>query len=174
MKIKLLIVSVLSALFCVSVFANPYAKCIEIKNDKGRLQCFDTIQKKEKAVSLPSVEKKVKAVPSPSVEKGSSSSATTQPAIPVADDLFGLEQRVVTEMRKQGEDQLTSTISKVTMGPYKKFTITLANGQRWKQTDSQRLSLRINDIVVIRKAALGSFLLKKQGSKASRRVKRVK
>lgn len=50
--------------------------------------------------------------------------------------------------------------------------ITLDNGQVWKQVDSSSLRLRVGDAVEIERASLGSFMLKKQGSKRSMRVSR--
>ena len=50
--------------------------------------------------------------------------------------------------------------------------VTLDNGQVWKQVDASNLRLRVGDTVDIERASLGSFMLRKKGSKRSMRVSR--
>ena len=69
-------------------------------------------------------------------------------------------------------DSLGATVSKLQRYSYDKVLITLDNGQVWKQIDGSNLRLRVGDAVEIERASLGSFMLKKQGSKRSMRVSR--
>lgn len=54
-----------------------------------------------------------------------------------------------------------------------KLTITLENGQIWRQLDTKRFPLNVGDAVIIRSASFGSFKLAKESSSRSIRVKRL-
>ena len=69
-------------------------------------------------------------------------------------------------------DHLTATVTKLQQYAYNKVLITLDNDQVWKQIDTSSLRLRAGDAVEIERASLGSFMLRKQGSKRSMRVSR--
>ncbi|MCZ6503043.1 MAG: hypothetical protein O6945_11070, partial [Gammaproteobacteria bacterium] len=56
---------------------------------------------------------------------------------------------------------------------YKKLTVTLDNGQIWRQLDNNPLPLKSGETVVVRAALLGSFLMEKQSGGVSIRVKRL-
>ena len=56
---------------------------------------------------------------------------------------------------------------------YKKLTVTLDNGQVWRQLDNRPMHLKTGEAVVVREASLGSFLLEKQSGSRSIRVKRA-
>ncbi|MGH1422437.1 MAG: hypothetical protein ACRBEQ_11525 [Hyphomonas sp.] len=72
-----------------------------------------------------------------------------------------------------GLEKLVVNVVSIDQDPYKKVTITLENGQIWKQTDSRRISTRNVETAEIRKAALGSFKIKLDGGSAFK-AKRVK
>lgn len=93
--------------------------------------------------------------------------------------LFGMsaeEQLVVVRMEEPGEQikEIETGISKLRYSRTGKAVITLDSAQIWQQMDSQKLHLSENDRVVIRRASLGSFFLKKAGSKKSMRVQRIR
>jgi len=70
-------------------------------------------------------------------------------------------------------DQIQARVVKVTKSSYKKLTVTLEGGQIWRQLDSKPMLIRKGDVVLIRAAKLGSFLMQKQSANGSIRVKRV-
>jgi hypothetical protein len=93
------------------------------------------------------------------------------------EDLFGktgdeVGRTVEEATGSERIDSLSATVTKLQQYSYGKVLITLDNGQLWKQIDTSNLRLRAGDAVVIERAALGSFMLKKQGSKRSMRVSR--
>ena len=53
-------------------------------------------------------------------------------------------------------------------------TVTLENGQIWKLTNVDVFRAKVGDSVVIKRAALGSFLMNEVNSKRAYRVKRLK
>jgi hypothetical protein len=93
------------------------------------------------------------------------------------EDLFGKTcdevQRTVQEATgSERIESLNATVSKLQQYSYGRVLITLDNGQVWKQVDSSSLRLRVGDAVDIERASLGSFMLRKKGSKRSMRVAR--
>ncbi len=158
------------------VDSHALAKCAAIQQNDKRLECFDQLASLK---SEPERENKITSVAEKPTDGSTStiatatvtSTASRQP-LSINTDTFGKENSVLQELKKQ-ETSITATVVKVTYGAYKKFTVTLDNGQRWKQSDSRRLRLKPNDTVIINRAALNSFLLKKQNSNSTRRVKRV-
>lgn len=73
---------------------------------------------------------------------------------------FDLFDRTDTQ-RLEEVDNLESTIASAGQDGYGRWTVTLANGQTWKQTDSNRLNrARRGDAVTLRRGALGSFFMR--------------
>jgi len=70
--------------------------------------------------------------------------------------------------------KVESTVRSVNSGPDGKWVITLADGARWLQIDSRDLPIepRPGHKIVIRRAALGSYLANVYGQTA-RRVRRI-
>lgn len=73
-----------------------------------------------------------------------------------------------------GVDRLDTTITSVRQNPYGKWLLTVKEGSVWMQIDSRELSFPpvVGDRIVIRRAALGSFLANVRGQPAIR-MKRV-
>ena len=93
--------------------------------------------------------------------------------------LFGMSVQEKLEVARRESatekiDQIEAVISEMRYSRTGKPIITLDNGHIWQQLDSENLRLSENDSVVIRRASLGSYLLKKAGSKRSMRVKRIR
>ncbi|MCI4645857.1 MAG: hypothetical protein MRY64_13840, partial [Hyphomonadaceae bacterium] len=68
-------------------------------------------------------------------------------------------------------DEITYAITDVDRDAYGKVIVTLENGQVWRQTDSGRTP-RNPEAALIKRAALGSYMMKLDGSRAIR-VRRV-
>jgi hypothetical protein len=93
------------------------------------------------------------------------------------EELFGqnskeVQRTVEAATGAEGIDSLDAQVTRLQQYDYDKVVISLDNGQVWQQIDSSSLRLRVGDDVVIERAALGSFMLKKSGSNRSMRVSR--
>jgi len=80
-----------------------------------------------------------------------------------------LEQKLAL----QRSDMIEATAQQVSRSAYSKLIVQLDNGQIWRQLDSAPLRLVKGDVIVIRKARFGSFLLAKKTGSTSIRVKRL-
>jgi hypothetical protein len=103
---------------------------------------------------------------------------TMSTAAPDAQSLFGAsdaEAKRIVEKTLEIEqiDQIEATITNVRKSASDKLTVTLDNGQVWRQLDNKSLHLKSGDGVIIRKASLGSFLMEKRTGSRSIRVKRA-
>jgi hypothetical protein len=94
------------------------------------------------------------------------------PASESAEKDFGL---AAGRAAKQSEiDSVTSVIAEVAHQRDGRFLVTLANGQRWAQSELEsKASVEAGDTVTVRRASLGSYLFVTKSGIATR-VKRVK
>ncbi|WP_293646889.1 hypothetical protein [Thiolapillus sp.] len=126
--------------------ASGWQNCRSISNDSERLACYDRY-----ALALD----KETAPPTTEEQKAA----------------FGLPQKSPAE----NLHDISSRISKVETASRGKRILILENGQTWRQVgSSSQPRLAAGDTIVIEKGALGSFVLKKQGSNRSLRVKRIR
>ncbi len=162
-----------------------------------RLSCYDRVIDEDSAsasdnVSSPQSEEQPKAsqtetasraVPPPTAEPATDEKKLETTSVDEGSQsqeaLFGMnaaEQLDVARRESATEriDQIEAVISEMRYSRTGKPIITLDNGHIWQQLDSENLRLSENDRVIIRRASLGSFLLKKAGSKRSMRVKRIR
>jgi hypothetical protein len=148
-KIFLILTLLSAATFTVQAKIDTQAlqACSTIKNDQSRLLCYDKII----------------------ASKPSKQSSNTELAV-VAND-FGLEHKDINGERAE---EIKAVVISIKKTPYGKLIINLSNGQQWRQNDSERMSLRKSDTVVITRGAFNSFLLKKDGQNRTIRVKRTK
>lgn len=74
-------------------------------------------------------------------------------------------------------EELTANVTAVVFNPLGRFTVTLANGQIWKQLDADTGTARFKnkggDVVTISRGALGSYNLVVEGRSAMFKVKRI-
>ena len=83
-------------------------------------------------------------------------------------------QRTVEEATgSERIDSMNAQVTRLQQYDFEKVVISLDNEQVWKQVDSSSLRLRVGDDVIIERAAFGSFMLKKVGSKRTMRVSRM-
>ena len=98
---------------------------------------------------------------------------------PSPEELFGLSndslQKVVSETTGvKVAREITSTIRRISSAN-RNDVFHLENGQTWMKTDGgiAAVRLKVGDEVVIRKAALGSYSLRKRGRSRSIKVRRL-
>ncbi|MDC2890077.1 hypothetical protein [Psychrosphaera algicola] len=134
-----------------------YAACNSIKADIKRLNCYDKLADR---------------VFSSKGKVAHSDEAVKQAPKKSANSKFGLEHKQYLD--EQSAEQITATVTKVKKTAYGHLKIYLDNGQIWKQTTTDRLKLKANEVIVIERAILGSFTLKKANSNNQYKIKRLK
>jgi hypothetical protein len=166
MRIFVLIVIALLPQF-VSAKETSLFECRKIKDIETRVACYDAI-----------VDLLFPVATTDSQDSEVSVNTAKASTVPNSNSLFGKNaaetNRIVEEtLAIKKIDQLTATVTAVTKNTYKKLTITLDNGQVWRQLDNDPLPLKKGETVVIRSARLGSFLLQKESGSGSIRVSRL-
>ncbi len=123
-----------------------WQECRQLSDDGKRLACYDDYARMlEKKNAPPTVEEQ--------------KAAFGLPAVSPADELKGIQAGI-------------SRIDKSSRG---QRTLTLDNGQVWRQVgSSSQPRLKTGDKVIIERGALGSFVLKPADSNRSMRVKRLR
>ena len=151
MKVKAL--SLFSVFICLMPL-NTYASvkidldsslsnCVKISKDKDRLACFDKLTQRnvesssaekirDKLISKTTPAKLDKAIPSQSINNFS-------------------KQHLKTTLEETGPESITATISKVKKLIRGQWVINLENGQKWQQKDSNKIKLRVGDIIHLKK-----------------------
>lgn len=128
------------------------ADCGRMAADADRLACYDALFRRQEAAA----------------------------AAPVAQEqAFGLseaerQQRERAAGAPPTPDQLTSTVVRVTVRKPHPELLELENGQSWRLLETSRSRIfRVNDRIVIRQGALGSYLASIEGRNGSWRIRRV-
>lgn len=156
--------------------------CRGLTDDDARLICYDAAvdRSRNSGPSRPAPAPAKAATPAPAepaAAAAGTAAATGAAAELSQEDLFGktgdeVERTVQEATGSERIDSLSATVTKLQQYSYDKVLITLDNGQVWKQVDASSLRLRAGDAVDIERASLGSFMLRKKGSKRSMRVAR--
>jgi hypothetical protein len=141
------------------------AKCAAVSDKLDRLICYDNLAATSSSVSA-----------SASIAVAPAAVATNQ------NETFGLKKAAVKKedfgLIKKADveeiEQLYFTVAELDKDAYGSLTITLNNGQVWKQSGSQRFKLKTGQKIFIERAALGSFLLGSDDRNSTIRVKRLK
>lgn len=164
----------LALLFLASpAFAAEQAltECRQIEDVEERVACYDRVVDSQSSTDSDEMRSgDVETVPA---------AETTEPrAIPDAQSLFGTndaEAKRIVEASLDIEqiDQIVAAVTDVRQSATRKLTVTLDNGQVWRQLDSRPMRLSAGEAVIIRKASLGSFLMEKQSGGRSIRVRRA-
>ncbi len=142
-------------------------QCRQIDEITERVACYDKI-----------VDSHVPVDSSDSAEISTPPESAESNTVPDSQSLFGKNdaeaKRIVeTSMAIKPIDQIEAKVTDVRKSANKKLTVTLDNGQTWRQLDNRPMPLKSGETVIVRKASLGSFLMEKQSGSRSIRVKRV-
>ena len=142
-------------------------KCRQIEDIAERVVCYDNIV--DSLFPMDSSDN-VETITSPESPKSS--------AVPDAQSLFGASDaeanRIIEEsLDIEQIDQIVAVVTDAQQSATKKLTVTLDNGQIWRQLDNQSLRLKSGETVIIRKASLGSFFMEKESGSRRIRVKRA-
>lgn len=140
--------------------------CTLIENDFKRLMCYDNV-----IANKPITEKRA----AKSVTRNNEQSAAVAPVVSatpeVKEEGFGLERRV--KVASEEIAAITAGVTKITKTNRGKKVFTLDNGQEWTQVSKETFFADEGDTLIIQRASFGSFLMKKEGSNRTTRVKRV-
>jgi hypothetical protein len=157
--------SILAATAVPAEDSRPPHPCAAVTDAGQRLACYDA------------------AFAPPADDAAHKEDLRAEPAAPEAEpepeiDRFGLnpalrQKREAAKPREEAPDSIEALVVGLARRPTGTQVITLDNGQVWVQTEpDNRGRLSAGDQVVIRKAALGSFLLVTE-SRGSMRVRRI-
>jgi hypothetical protein len=150
---------------------NALAPCIGISSSADRLACYDKLAGR---VSAPKAAP-VAAAPAPAAPAPAASfaAAPAPAAAPTAED-FGLSkvQKAASSSSPPEIKSVTAKVAGFGHSPNRRTQVTLDNGQVWEYQDDPDSLLSIGDSVVIKRAALGSFILLTP-TKHSHRVSRI-
>jgi hypothetical protein len=152
--------------------------CRGLTDDDARLICYDAAVDRSRNSGYSRSAPAAAPAPAQPAAAAAGTAAATGAATELSqEDLFGktvdeVQQTVEEATGSERIDSLNATVSKLQEYSYGRVLITLDNGQVWKQVDSSNLRLRVGDAVDIERASLGSFMLRKKGSKRSMRVAR--
>lgn len=154
-------VALLLALASQAAWADPDAlrRCRALADHAARLACYDAI-----AIATPAAA----AAPGAAPAAAASSLAAPAAAGSLSAARFGLPEE------PSPVDRIESRIEGRFEGWGPRERIRLANGQVWQVTDDSRAAYWLDSPrVVVRRGALGSFLLEIEGVRALVRVRRI-
>lgn len=182
-----IIVSALFALYSPRTFASvPFElslsdvqACKAQEDDKERLSCFDRMflslaPTQPDRVAIFSRDKVPTSLEAQAFNKdvlGGTSESNV-------DNQFGAERLKRKKMaNKEQSPDVNAVAVKITRNRFGKYTVTLDNGQVWRQIQGDTTRLFISEeepVIRIRRGSFGSYTLKVPSSKRPIRVKRVK
>lgn len=153
-------------------------RCEQQQNSLKRLVCYDQVSKNANGyqdVELPDIPQGSAApVARREAQFGQRRQPQPQQQAPqtiATEDNFGKELETLNRERIK---QISSAVVKVVTDPYGKVTLTLENGQVWKQLDNAKMRMKEGEVVTLKRGALNSFGLSKAGTNRTMKVKRVK
>ena len=152
--------------------AEELGVCRDLADDQARLACYDAIVDR----NIDGKDRRPDSIAGKATAAAPAGPGVTDMNLS-QEDLFGksskeVERAVAEATDTERIDSLSATVTRLQKYGYEKVLITLDNGQVWKQIDVSSLRLRVGDTVDIERAALGSFMLRKQGNNRRMRVSR--
>jgi len=161
-------------------------KCRQIEETAERVVCYDKIEDSrfptdsidEDSIDADSIDADSSdADSSVRVELTTPPEATESNVVPDAQSLFGTEDAeakrlIETSLAIEQISEIEAIVTNVRESASEKLTVTLDNGQIWRQLDNQPLHLKSGETVIVRKASLSSYLMEKKSGSRSIRVKR--
>ncbi len=137
--------------------AADLARCAAIAASEARLACYDQLAGRPADAV---------ATPMGGAASSRSAAAPVPPATPTAQE-FGLSQ-AQAHPAPRGPDAIEARVTQLATGAAGRAAVILDNGQTWTVVEEDSLVLATGDRVVIRRAALGSFLMTTPSKRAYR------
>ncbi|MDR7121626.1 hypothetical protein [Rheinheimera soli] len=157
--VTLVAVGLVSSAAFASEVSNQLTQCRAIQNDLKRLVCYDKIGS---------------ATFSHSVSSGTAAieprSTSTEQVQTLSSERFGVEHKGIA---KTAASSMTAQVTAIQQSKTGLWTITLDNGQKWRQISSDGFIIREGDNIVINRGTLNSFLLSKIGTERQTKVSRL-
>ncbi|MBY6187336.1 hypothetical protein KUV89_11960 [Marinobacter hydrocarbonoclasticus] len=150
-------------LACYDQLAEAIAQCSSQEDQLDRLLCYDEFSQIATKATLPAA--------APATAEAAISRAPIAPA--AAPAVSAEAEFGKTTVPAEEIDAIHGVVASIKTDAYGKWTITLDNGQRWRQTESSRYKLKAGDTITIERAFMGSFLLSREGRGGQTRVKRL-
>jgi len=145
--------------------------CAKIPDDSARLACYDA-----------AFGKPASAPRSGAVQASAAAAAATTTVTPASDPAkarqeFGLsetDKRALDPAKADEPSSISATVAGVKKRPTGEWVVTLQDGQVWVQSESYTKAIvKAGDVVTIRKASLGSYVLV-SANRVAMRVRRIK
>jgi hypothetical protein len=167
------------AAFATSVdLKTQLQSCQQISDEEQRLSCFDQIvaQLNNRPEAVPVAE----SVGNPTAlapTRVAETIAVTHQA--VATTAVETQQSVKDEFGLKKPDpvdelqEISSVVKSTALDKRKKLLITLENGQQWQQIDQGYIRIKAGDRCMVKRGAIGSYLLGVEGITKTIRVRRV-
>jgi hypothetical protein len=130
------------------------SQCAAMSDDARRLACYD-------ALFRPSDRAAPTEMQAGPTQPEAAASAVAVPAAAAPEQDFGLsgQQRAKRDAAEESVDEIRAVVVELHGSRVGKPAYTLDNGQRWRQVEAtSRPMFKVGATVVIRKAALGSFM----------------
>jgi hypothetical protein len=167
------------AAFATSVdLKTQLQSCQQISDEEQRLSCFDQIvaQLNIRSEAIPVAEPSGNLTTLAPTRVAETTAVTHQAAATTAvetqqsvKDEFGLKKPdPVDELQ-----EISSVVKSTALDKRKKLLITLENGQQWQQIDQGYIRIKAGDRCMVKRGAIGSYLLGVEGITKTIRVRRV-
>lgn len=144
-------------------------QCSKVDNSLKRLVCYDKLVQRANGLQnsdLPELRQQQRTRVADTKAESVEQNLTKEQA-------FGFEKDI--QIQKEAEfDSIRAIALKIELNPYKRMTITLDNGQVWKEAEKGYAKIKEGDEVIVERGMMGSFYIKKADSKRRSRVKRSK
>ena len=142
--------------------SDQLAQCRNVKNDLQRLICYDKIGTKTFSTAAVVTEEQQSLERAPT--------ANNQVVATTNTDNFGVEHKEVVQ---DLVSSITATVNSIEQSKRGLWTVTLDNGQKWRQISSDGFLLRKGEEVTIERGVFNSFLLTRKGSERQTKVARL-
>ena len=160
--------------------ADTLIECRALPSAVARLDCYDQLADAQTATTNQATKTGTvkRAAPAATVAEAAATVTVEPMASTSQEAVFGKNEAEILKSAQEVVgtteiDQMDARVLEVRKSATGKAVITLDNGQVWKQIDSSNLRLSDDDRVTIRRASLGSFMLRKTDGKVLMRVKRI-
>ena len=155
-------------LFCSTLlFSNgkEATNCADIEDPSARLNCYDSLFRKEEAIEDPVLIEPIKNETEPEIQVKEVEQTKKERS-------FGLPVRV----DKSNDDfQIRDKISKVSQLASLRVDFVLENGQKWRSVEKiRRVRIKPGQEITVSEGFVSGYVLKVVDKKISIRVKRIK
>jgi hypothetical protein len=137
--------------------------CRTIAEDSARARCYDRLIDE--------------ANPPPQTSRASPAAPVAAPApIPAAQaQRFGEHDlpRAQRPAEPAEPDEIVAKVTTITRDTHGRVTVTLDNGQTWRQAENDAITVRVGNSVTIKRGLMGAFYLVPETTRRSYQVRRL-